>query len=887
MAVVGEANIIVRAITTGFDADLRRQLKSLGGAVGPQGRSAGESIGQAFARGFNSSSGNMFQKVSEGLKQLEPDAEQARLAFRSLVRTSYTVGTGLSVLLGGISALVGGLITLVAALGRAAPAVAGLGSAFIQMRLAVSFAQFALGGIGQAVSAATQKNAGLSESIAEINERFQQLQFSAEEAALGEERAALNLEKALENLRRSADLPPNSAARREAELAYEEAELAYRRAKDRTRDLNEEVAKGPQALESGGGNDPYAGLTESQKRFAQFLVGLRPKLDVLKEAVASGFLPVLQTQIEKLDATYFPLLEERLKEIGVALGQGAENLFDNFLDESTKAEVDEFLTNLKENIPLIGEIFGEFGELILRVFNDADGIGTKFLEFIRDTLVQWNENLEKFGLTDTFDNAFEVGSRLFGIIGNTLDGLGDFFALLDGEGGAIDILLTYLEDATSGFAALGDEGNPAAQGISDTFAGLASNFGPVMNFIGSLVDAFLKLGANPAIGEFFNKLSAPENAANWESIFEAFANAGPALGDLVITIGELFAAFADEGAPTAFFETLNTLIKPIAEFFGSESVKPFIDDIGRFFAVITAATFVLDQVKNFLLVILGNAFAIWGVFKGVGKVLTFIGTKILAPIQTFFIRLIVGPSKLLALLGRIGMFLTGPIGIAIGVVTTLLAIFFTQTETGKKIWQSLVDFFKNAVANIGSFFTTLWTNIKDGWDKTVEGFKNIDLGQIFKNLVNGAISIFEGFVNNLIMGLNNGIIKAMNMIKVDIPDWVRRGAALLGYQLPQSVGFNLPNVATIKLPRLAEGGIVMPSPGGTIAQIAEAGRPERVEPLDARGLSKRDYAMLEAIKGSSRGGINITVNPSPGMDEKELAAMVSRRIAYEIKRGAI
>ena len=78
----------------------------------------------------------------------------------------------------------------------------------------------------------------------------------------------------------------------------------------------------------------------------------------------------------------------------------------------------------------------------------------------------------------------------------------------------------------------------------------------------------------------------------------------------------------------------------------------------------------------------------------------------------------------------------------------------------------------------------------------------------------------------------------------------------------------------------------MPSRGGTLAQIAEAGRPERVEPLDANGLSKRDYAMIGALRGAG-GGINITVNPSPGMDERELAALVSRRIAFEIKRGTV
>jgi hypothetical protein len=42
-------------------------------------------------------------------------------------------------------------------------------------------------------------------------------------------------------------------------------------------------------------------------------------------------------------------------------------------------------------------------------------------------------------------------------------------------------------------------------------------------------------------------------------------------------------------------------------------------------------------------------------------------------------------------------------------------------------------------------------------------------------------------------------------------------------------------VASQKIPSFAEGGIVMPTEGGTLAQIAEAGQPEAVIPLDRMG----------------------------------------------------
>ena len=94
---------------------------------------------------------------------------------------------------------------------------------------------------------------------------------------------------------------------------------------------------------------------------------------------------------------------------------------------------------------------------------------------------------------------------------------------------------------------------------------------------------------------------------------------------------------------------------------------------------------------------------------------------------------------------------------------------------------------------------------------------------------------------------------------------------------------------TLGLPpikRLAKGGTVMPSAGGTLATIGEAGRPERVEPLDPDGLSNRDKAMIEMLSGGKGSGINITINPSAGMDERELASIVSRQIAFQLRKGA-
>ena len=69
---------------------------------------------------------------------------------------------------------------------------------------------------------------------------------------------------------------------------------------------------------------------------------------------------------------------------------------------------------------------------------------------------------------------------------------------------------------------------------------------------------------------------------------------------------------------------------------------------------------------------------------------------------------------------------------------------------------------------------------------------------------------------------------------------------------------------------------------------SEAGRPERIEPLDAQGLSARDRAIIQQLSNNNNNGsqINMTINAAPGMDERELAAIVSRQLNYEMRRGA-
>jgi hypothetical protein len=138
-----------------------------------------------------------------------------------------------------------------------------------------------------------------------------------------------------------------------------------------------------------------------------------------------------------------------------------------------------------------------------------------------------------------------------------------------------------------------------------------------------------------------------------------------------------------------------------------------------------------------------------------------------------------------------------------------------------------------------------------------------------RNLFDGLKDAFRNAINWLIDKWNNF------KLELRIPDnLLTRGAGIAG------LGFK---VETPNIPRLALGGVVSPRTGGTLAVLGEAGRPERVEPLDKDGLSKRDRAIIQMLSG---GGATINVYPSEGMDERELASMVSRQLAFQLRKGA-
>lgn len=118
----------------------------------------------------------------------------------------------------------------------------------------------------------------------------------------------------------------------------------------------------------------------------------------------------------------------------------------------------------------------------------------------------------------------------------------------------------------------------------------------------------------------------------------------------------------------------------------------------------------------------------------------------------------------------------------------LAAIF----ETYGKLVSDLYNSVKQILGGIITFISGVFTG---DWDKAWEGVK-----QIFKGIWNGVVSILEGAVNLIIGGIN-WMIRQLNKIQIKAPDWLGGG----------TIGFNIPAISTVSIPRLAQGAVIPPN----------------------------------------------------------------------------
>jgi hypothetical protein len=713
----------------------------------------------------------------------------------------------------------------------------------------------------------------------------------------------------------------------ERELANTRAlYLANRAVEEALKDKNKAAAAAAAAA-----NTPVANLSPSAKEFVDYVVDLKDKLEALRLKLQEEFFSKFTPAVKDLAETYLPILNDLLPKIAGALGDVATEFAKVFTDPQTVKDVKQIFTDMEPIVRNLGTAAANLAGAFTTLLAEFSPFAVKFSAYVKDLTAGWKETLKNKQATGELEAAFQTASdvmySLFHSIGNTIGAIMNVIKALFVEGGAGWYFLDWLEKTTQkweDFTKLGNEDGTLPKFLKQ----LTINFTKILEIIGQIIGDLIKMAATEGFGKFLDSVKTA--AANFGEIGIAISDkALPAFGRFLEKLSELSKIFADPLPIAVFFDTLAFAIGIVVALLDNDFMKAILTVTGVLLAFGLAIELTGKSMTFFGKAILGNAIVglekFFAVMPGGGVIMTKLRAGLTAT-----------KGALLGLEGAT-FAAAAPFLLVVAAVVAVIAIFvlaYNKSENFRKaiadliavVKDKLLDSFDrikealdkvlpsmstmgNVFKTIGDFlaatlvpllkftlvaaievvttiivkfielFGSVFTKISSAKDKIVEFYDKVK--EIFTGI--GKLSIGDIFsgIKDSFKGAINYVIDGWNNLSWKLPSF--EGLKVLGKTVIPA--FEGPTLSTPNIKRLAAGGVVPATTGGMLAMIGESGRSERVEPLDSSGLSKRDRAMIEMLAGPA-GGINITINPSQGMDERELAALVSRQLAFQLRKGA-
>ena len=168
-----------------------------------------------------------------------------------------------------------------------------------------------------------------------------------------------------------------------------------------------------------------------------------------------------------------------------------------------------------------------------------------------------------------------------------------------------------------------------------------------------------------------------------------------------------------------------------------------------------------------------------------------------------------------------------------GVIENVRAYFSDFIFIVKEMFGGLIDAVSKIFEGITKFVSGVFTN---DWDMAWEGVKDV-----FKGVWHGILSILIAVINAIISGVN-GMVRQLNKLSFDVPDWV----PVIG---GGSFGFNIPEIKPIQVPKLAQGAVIPPN-REFLAVLGDQRNGTNIE----APLATIKQALLEALRESSSSG---------------------------------
>lgn len=382
-----------------------------------------------------------------------------------------------------------------------------------------------------------------------------------------------------------------------------------------------------------------------------------------------------------------------------------------------------------ENLKGVVQSYGQMsaaGKVTAENIGQLTDNNTALGSSLKDTVMKMNPSLQQYG---SFNDAVSKGAVSMDMLNKAME------KMANGSGGGVktigDAWDSFNETMSIALVPTLNALTPIISGLIDQMSDWGESAGKaVTNVVKYFQDLFQKLQENAATLAFLEA---------WDNIKSAF-------GSIVSIIGNVINSFLGINTETAKSATsIDNVAKSIAVFAGKFS--EVTQKIADFLQKISESKGAIETLKV-ALVALAGAFIALKVINGIIKAVEIYNKviKAAAIVQEAF-NVVLAMNPFVAL------------GIAIAAVVAALVYFFTQTETGKKVWGDFVDFLKSAWDGIVSFFSGIGQWFADIWNGVVDGAKGIWQGLVdwFSGIVQGIQDIWNG-----ITGFFGGIFNAVS-----------------------------------------------------------------------------------------------------------------------------
>lgn len=374
-----------------------------------------------------------------------------------------------------------------------------------------------------------------------------------------------------------------------------------------------------------------------------------------------------------------------------------------------------------ENLKGVVQAYGQMsasGKVTAENINQLTDNNTALGSALKSTVMEMNPALKQYG---SFAEASEKGAISVEMLDKAMQRLGG------AGGGAVttigDAWDSFNETLSLALLPTLDALTPVISSIIDKMSGWGENAGNIISGIVQYVQFLWE---------------AISDSGALDMLSGGFKALGSTIGSIVDIIKNVLVSFGilPEKAITAD-SSIEAISESILQLSGK--FEAIMINISKFVKGISESKTAMSVLKG-TLVVLASAFAAFKVAKGILGIIN--AFKIMKAV----ISIAISSIKILYATILANPFVA--ITVAIAAVVAGLVYFFTQTETGKKVWADFVDFLKSAWDSVVSFFSGIGQWFSDVWNGAVDGAKGIWQGLVewFNGIVQGIENIWNGIV---------------------------------------------------------------------------------------------------------------------------------------------